>query len=258
MSKTASGLVAYAKAQLGLPYWWGGYGQIANNSLLTQMKKLYPSVYFTDLYSDASSQFGKRVHDCVGLIKGYRWSVTPTSAPVYNSSQDVNVPGLYNQCSKRATISKMPDIPGVCVFMADMSHVGIYIGDGYVIEARGHKYGVVKTALKGRGWSLYGMPDWIDYKEPDPSPVHYTDYYTTLNESQKEIVDKFPELSMGSANTPYVGALQCLISFATGAYIGIDGIFGTLTESSLIRYQKDKNLEDDGIAGIQTWASFIK
>lgn len=160
MAKTASGLVAYCKAQLGLPYWYGTFGNTASASLYSQKKAQYPNYYTA---SDFSSQYGKRVHDCVGLIKGYRWSDTPTGAPVYNASQDVAVGGLYNQCSKRGDISTMPDQPGVCVFMSDMSHVGVYIGDGYVIEARGHAYGVVKTKLASRSWGKWGKPDWLSY-----------------------------------------------------------------------------------------------
>lgn len=30
MPKTNAGLVAYAKAQLGRPYWWGTFGQTAS------------------------------------------------------------------------------------------------------------------------------------------------------------------------------------------------------------------------------------
>lgn len=57
----------------------------------------------------------------------------------------------------------MPDIPGVLVFMP--GHVGVYVGNGKVIEARGHAYGVVETNLVGRGWKEWGKLDWIEYVE---------------------------------------------------------------------------------------------
>lgn len=57
----------------------------------------------------------------------------------------------------------MLDIPGILVFMA--GHVGVYIGHGKVIEARGHAYGVVETNLIGRGWKEWGKLDWITYEE---------------------------------------------------------------------------------------------
>ncbi|MCD7741370.1 MAG: hypothetical protein LUI06_04110 [Ruminococcus sp.] len=83
-TKTNTGLVAYAKAQVGLPYWYGTFGQTASASLYTSKKKQYPSYYTA---SDFSSQYGKRVHNCVGLIKGYLWSSSVTATPAYNSSQ---------------------------------------------------------------------------------------------------------------------------------------------------------------------------
>ena len=66
-------------------------------------------------------------------------------------------------CSEKGTLETMPDIPGVLVFMP--GHVGIYIGNGKVIEARGHAYGVVETNLIGRGWKEWGKLDWIEYVE---------------------------------------------------------------------------------------------
>ena len=41
----------------------------------------------------------------------------------------------------------------------------MYIGNGEVIEARGHRFGVVKTKLKERPWTEYGKLKWIEYKE---------------------------------------------------------------------------------------------
>ena len=66
-------------------------------------------------------------------------------------------------CSERGTLETMPDIPGVLVFMP--GHVGVYVGNGKVIEARGHAYGVVETNLVGRGWKEWGKLDWIEYTE---------------------------------------------------------------------------------------------
>lgn len=106
-------------------------------------------------------QYDEKVHDCVGLIKGYLWSDTPTSSPIYNASQDKNVSGMLDNCTKKGDMSTMPDIIGVLVFME--GHVGIYIGNGKVIEARGHAYGVVETNLVGRGWTKWGKLDWITY-----------------------------------------------------------------------------------------------
>lgn len=167
--KTPWGLAEYAQQQLGLPYWFGTFGQIASQALYEDRKYSYPDYYTA---TDFPSQYGQRVHDCVGLIKGYRWSDTPTSPPVYNASQDVSVSGLYGQCSSIKGIlndtkwmNTYRYLHGVCVFNQDFSHVGVSMGDalGKVIEARSHAYGVVETNLtdSGRTWKYWGVPDWM-------------------------------------------------------------------------------------------------
>lgn len=156
--KTNIGLVEYCKAQLGLPYWWGTFGQIANETLLRQKRVQYPSQYTA---KDFETQFGKRVHDCVGLIKGYLWCETPTSYPTYVATQDKDVKGMYATCTQSGLIRTMPDTLGILVFKT--AHVGIYIGNGEVIEAKGHDYGVVKTKLAGGGWTKWGKCGYIDY-----------------------------------------------------------------------------------------------
>ena len=70
-------------------------------------------------------------------------------------------------CRERGAISTMPDAPGVLVFMS--GHVGVYIGNGEVIEARGHEYGVVKTKLKERPWKWWGKCPYITYLDKAPA-----------------------------------------------------------------------------------------
>lgn len=173
--KTAKGLVEYAKAQLGLPYWYGTYGNVATAALYAAKKKQYPQYYNWSgtAYDNFPSQYGKRVHDCVGLVKGYLWSETPTSVPKYDGTQDVSANGMRSKCTETGDIGTMPDVPGTLVFMD--GHVGVYIGDGYVIEARGHEYGVVKTALKSRPWKWWGKCPWIDYSDSTDSSATAAD-----------------------------------------------------------------------------------
>lgn len=163
MSKTAAGLVEYARAQLGKPYWYGTFGKTANQSLLNEKKKQYPKHYTASRMDKYKMQFGARVHDCVGLIKGYLWSEIFTSSPKYNSSQDVSANGMKSRCKEKGDISTIPEIPGVLVFYN--GHVGVYIGNGKVIEARGFAYGVVETNLKDRKWTSWGKCPWITYPD---------------------------------------------------------------------------------------------
>lgn len=173
MSKTNIGLVEYAKAQLGLPYWYGTFGNIGSEALYKDKKKQYPQYYNWEgtAYDNFASQYGKRVHDCVGLIKGYLWSETPTSKPKYASGgyPDLSANQMRYACKVTGGISTMPDTPGVLVFM--VGHVGVYIGGGYVIEARGHEYGVVKTALKSRPWRWWGKCPYLDYADSGATEI---------------------------------------------------------------------------------------
>ena len=158
LSKTNIGLVEYAKEQLGKPYWYGCFGQTSTATLYQYKKTQYPKYYTA---KDYQKQYGQRVHDCIGLIKGYLWSDSSNDLPKYNSKQDVSADGMLYKCKKYGTISTIPELPGVLVFMKQ--HVGVYIGNGYVIEARGHAYGVVKTKLSKRSWTSWGKCPWIEY-----------------------------------------------------------------------------------------------
>lgn len=168
MAKTNTGLVDYAKSQLGKPYWYGTFGQLSTAALHGAKKAQYPKYYNQSSYKVVfTAQYGKRVHDCIGLIKGYLWSDTPTAAPKYNAAQDIDANYALKKCVQSGKINTIPEIPGVAVFMKN--HVGVYIGSGYVIEARGHDYGVVKTKLAGRGWTHWGKLPWIEYGTPTPT-----------------------------------------------------------------------------------------
>lgn len=168
MAKTAIGLVEYAKAQLGKPYWYGTFGQAASRSLYNQKKNQYPSYYEWDYAGETA-----KVHDCIGLIKGYLWCDRPEdNTPVYNASQDLSANMMRNACTTKGAMDTLPDVPGVLVFMD--RHVGVYIGDGEVIEARGHAYGVVKTKLNARAWTSWGYCPYVVYESKKPEGVPAT------------------------------------------------------------------------------------
>ena len=253
MAKTNTGLAEYALAQLGKPYWYGTFGQTASEALLAQKREQYPEYYKAD---DFESQFGQKVHDCVGLIKGYRWCDTPDSEPAYKSVQDVAVSGLYMSCPESGSIDTMPDIPGVCVFMRDMSHVGVYVGGGYVVEATGHARGVVKTKLAGRGWALWGKPRWISYTDA-ATPAQPAQTATQATASALTVTG-LPLLRYGDKGE-FVRSAQMLLigrGYSCG-WCGADGEIGQDTYNAIIAFQRASCLQQDGIIGAQTWARLI-
>lgn len=163
MLKSAKGLVEYAKAQIGNPYWYGTFGQLSSEALYNQKKSQYPKMYTA---SDYKSQYGKKVHDCIGLIKGYIWcdGIDDTS-PEYQSNgcPDINEEMMYDNAKVKGDISTMPEKKGLLVFKS--GHVGVYIGNGYVVEAKGHAYGVVKTKLKDRNFTRWCECPYIVYEK---------------------------------------------------------------------------------------------
>ena len=182
LAKTNTGLVEYAKAQLGKPYWMGTFGQTATARLYAYNKSRLPEHYTAN---DFSSQYGERVHDCVGLIKGYLWSDGANTTPYYNGTQDYSADSMRSACKEKGSISTLPELPGTLVFYD--GHVGVYIGAGEVVEARGHAYGVVKTKLSQRPWLYWGKCPLINYYEEDEEMTnerfaeHMATYLSSLN-----------------------------------------------------------------------------
>lgn len=83
--------------------------------------------------------------------------------------------------------------------------------------------------------------------------------YIRIQPNEIQLADFPPELLKGS-NGIAVKMLQYnlrLRQYSIGTS-GIDGIFGKDTESAVRLYQKNHNLEIDGIVGINTWTSLFK
>jgi len=184
--KQSSWLVEYAIGQLGRPYWYGTFGQVASAGLLAEKRKQYPKYYDQSRYKIRfDSQFSQKVHDCSGLIKGALWCDTINGAPKYNAAHDKGANGMINACTEKGSINTIQNIPGLVVWKNN--HIGIYIGDGYVIEARGHDYGVAKTKLEDRGWLKWGKLPWVEYAEASSNKLTAEQAMAAV----KKVVDQY-------------------------------------------------------------------
>ena len=158
-------LVIYAENawRNGWGYVWGTYGSVLTDSLFASKLAQYPDGVGN--YEDfiRSNWLGGRTTDCVGLIKGYGWLDTETMSIGYgiNDMPDVGADQMYNNATVKGSMSTMPDIPGLAVWHE--GHIGVYIGNGEVIEAMGTKYGVVKTQLSERSWTAWLQVPYINY-----------------------------------------------------------------------------------------------
>lgn len=129
------------RSKLGCGYVYGAQGEILIKVLLdTLINRFGRSNYYFDGYS-AEKWLGKECFDCSGLIV---WALQQLGL----LTTDLTADGLYRICKP---ISRAALEPGDLVFYQNESgyknHVGVYIGNGRVIHARGTAYGVVETEL---------------------------------------------------------------------------------------------------------------
>ena len=141
----------------GWGYVYGGYGQVCTEQYLNQQASLFPGNNEAggEMRQVGEKWLGKRVCDCIGLIKSYAWYNADSGEIIAGSNgfTDGGANSICNYVTESGSISTMPDTPGLAVWMN--GHIGVYIGNGEVIEAQGTAYGVVKTQLQGRGWTKW-------------------------------------------------------------------------------------------------------
>jgi hypothetical protein len=177
------------------------------------------------------------------MIKNYLWADSPDTAPTYNASQDLSANGAFQAATVKGKIDTIPEVPGICVRYS--GHVGVYIGNGEVVEERGFNYGCVKTRLKDRAWTDWFEHPWIDYKQEDKCMV------------QLPILRKGMKDTNGSV-TSWQGLLQLYgYTDGDGNVIKVDGSFGTKTEQATKKVQKKHGLPQTGVVDAATWQALI-
>lgn len=146
-------------------YVWGSHGNVLTSSELKRLKKVF-GANVTDKEDYIKSHWlGRRTSDCVGLIKGYGWYDEASGIIKYgtNGMKDVTADGMFNAAVEKGPISTMPDIPGIAVW--HQGHIGVYIGNGYVIHAANTYDGVIKTPITSSGWTHWLKVPYINYIE---------------------------------------------------------------------------------------------
>lgn len=125
---------------------------------------------------------GHWVTDCSGL---FYWAFKELGGSMYHGSNTmwnkycVSKGDLKN--GKRTDGNELK--PGTAVFVlknkTDRSHVGLYIGNGTVIEASGTKVGVITTKITNSKWCEWGELKGVDYDTSTPAKQEETNVSET-------------------------------------------------------------------------------
>jgi len=214
-------------------YIWGTSGQ-----KWTQAKQNAATREQTVKYG--AKWIGHIVADCSGL---FSWAFEQLGGKMYHGSNT-----MYDSwCTSKGKLKKgcrddgKDMLPGTAVFTGDdkrHGHVGLYIGDGWVIEAKGTQSGVVKSKVSDSKWTYWGELKGVAYGEHTVSK---------------------PTLAKGDSGE-YVVVLQTALinrGYDLGTY-GADGKFGKATEKAVKAFQSNMGLTADGVVGPKTWEALEK
>lgn len=148
----ALGLCAYVRERLCDLYVWGGNGQTAITeswikSRDTSAANAQRSInHWKKLQAQGVTNI--RAYDCSGLISRYLQDLGRVASKR-------NTRHLWGMCRQ---IGRAQLIPGDLVFRNDgksFYHVGVYVGDGRVVEAKGRDDGVVVRGIDASGTSYW-------------------------------------------------------------------------------------------------------
>ena len=177
---------------------------------------------------------GRRVVDCSGL---FVWAYKLHNESIYHGSNTI----FNKYCSETGPVAGTVKIRvGTAVFQntaGTRGHIGLYIGGGMCIEAKGTQHGVVPSPLAV--WDEWGTLKDVDYTGTIEETFGIVPLDTLQKGSKGELV-KYLQRALDEA----------------GYDVGnIDGIFGSETLSAVRAFQSDHNLTPDGKVGKLTWAA---
>ena len=165
---------------------------MTNKQLVEKVKSVANSAteYKLGTFGNKTSN-GKKQWDCSGLLKGILWGYPENGKYKSNGVPDQNADTIISNC-----INVSSDfnniIPGEIVWIK--GHMGIYIGDGKVIEAtpkwdNGVQISTcanIASGSKNRKWTKHGKSPYVDYgnvtmPQEKPQPTVADNWVERLN-----------------------------------------------------------------------------
>ena len=230
-------------------YYNEGWGYILNTSGEIWTQAMQDKRAQTDEQARKYGQqwVGKHVIDCSGV-----WYLAMKELGSYMYHGSNTMWNAYTVAKGRLLNGKRTDGQELKIATAiftgvndgDHNHVGIYVGDGKVLEAGGCQKGVILTPITNSKWKCWGEMKYVGYDGSGSSPAPSA---------------ATPTLRRGCRNE-YVSLLQTkliMLGYDLGAY-GADGDFGSKTLEAVKKFQSDCGLKADGIVGPLTWGALDK
>ncbi|MDO5022442.1 MAG: NlpC/P60 family protein [Eubacteriales bacterium] len=216
----AETIITYSNNNIGAAYVYGGTGKKCTPEYRRARIKQYPQYALgitkncpvlngSSLDCSVCKYQNKLAFDCAQLVRRALQNadiILPSGA----SSQWLRGDWEY----KGPIDAKAQEM--LCVVFREggspMKHVGLSLGDGFVVDARGHNTGVIKSKFYDYPWTHYAVPKGLyDYKE---------DSIDIKKLQEKLIENGFP--------LPRYGA---------------DGKFGSETKKAMQNYQKSRGMQ---------------
>ena len=160
MGKKIDDFIVYLESHIGDAYVWGAQGERVDNRV--DLEKWVRRKETSRREADRALAYIKKAtknplyaFDCSGLIVHWLRDIRGLI------DSDINAQGLYRQCKQQGKLGAWQMQAGDLVFrysfaVGKMGHVGVYVGNGMVIEAQGRDAGVVMRHLSYGGWTHQG------------------------------------------------------------------------------------------------------
>jgi len=230
--------VAYIAAQVGALYVSGGQGQTATPALIRRLEKDDGNYRRAMASYNAHAAAGASLvcYDCSGLIVKF---LLDNKLIV----KDKTANGLFfDECGaiERSELQAGDLMFKKYALKNQMYHVGVYMGDGSVVHAKGRDDGVVRESADAAGWNRFGrLKCWR-------GAFNAAGYTRLLKNGGKPYMrgDDVRRVQQALENKGYDAG-------------GADGIYGPKTEQAVKLFQKAAGLETDGVVGPKTWAALI-
>lgn len=181
MKLTNTDLVYFCQNLLGSPYWFNASTIKATKNAYKVNSIRFPEEYKKDIsfYEQAIAEH-EIVTDAVGLVKGFAWnnggkdvlenrgnSLIHTYKVGINGCPDKTVNGMFawatTQDIKWGSIETLPEVPGL--ILTTHGRLGVYEGNGYIIEASKEAGHVTREHISKTGWRFWYELPFIEYTE---------------------------------------------------------------------------------------------